>query len=218
VIGEGQQRVEPERFQVRVASCLSECAVTRLASISITTRPCCTGGPAWSQTRSRAAARAVLIAARTESASEAKVAISRDTVESEATRPNTPGWARSTAISAAASPPNATATARSVTIFPGSWTASGLRHRPNSRDSCPARPLRRAVSTSNTPPACDTSDSPPMITDNQGRKSLCFTRGVPLSSIGLGLDNHNQTALSRHFRVSGLRVSPTRSTSVKARG
>jgi hypothetical protein len=89
---------------------------------------------------------------------------------------------------------------------------------PNSRDSCPARPLRRAVSTSNTPPACDTSDSPPMITDNQGRKSLCFTRGVPLSSIGLGLDNHNQTALSRHFRVSGLRVSPTRSTSVKARG
>ena len=49
-----------------------------------------------------------------------------------------------------------------------------------------ARPLRRAVSTSNTPPACDTNDSPPAITDNQGRKSLCFTRGVPLSSIRCG--------------------------------
>jgi hypothetical protein len=57
------------------------------------------------------------------------------------------------------------------------------------------------------PPACDTSDSPPAITDNQGRKSLCFTRGVPLNSDGHGLDNHDPTVLSRHFRASGARVS-----------
>ena len=181
--------------------------MTRLASRSITTRPSCTGGPAWPQTRSRAAARAALIAASAAWASTARAAINRDTVGSEATRPNTPGWARSTATSQAASPPSATAIARSATIFPGSWVASGLRHGPSNRTNCPDRPLRRAVSTNNTPPACETSDSPPMITDSQGRRPLSFTREVPLNADDHGLDNHDSTVLSRHFRVFQARAS-----------
>jgi hypothetical protein len=39
--------------------------------------------------------------------------------------------------------------------------ASGLRQGSSSRDSARSNPLRRAVSTSNAPPVCDTSDSPP---------------------------------------------------------
>jgi hypothetical protein len=33
-------------------------------------------------------------------------------------------------------------------------------------------PLRRVTSTSGAPPACDTYDSPPMTTDNQGLRSI----------------------------------------------
>ena len=101
---------------------------------------------------------------------------------------------------------------------PGRASPAARRHGPSSRDSSSARPLRRAVSTNNTPPACDTSDSPPAITDNQGRKSLCFTRGVPLSSVRSWSrqprSNRAEQALSR---IPGPRVA-TRSTSMKARG
>jgi hypothetical protein len=41
---------------------------------------------------------------------------------------------------------------------------------------------------------------------------------VPLSSVESGLDNHDQTASSRHFRASGVRASLTRSAAMKARG
>jgi hypothetical protein len=76
----------------------------------------------------------------------------------------------------------------------------------------------RAVSTSNAPPACDTSDSPPAITDNQGRKSFCFTRGVPLSSIRCGLDNQHQNRAEQALsRIQGQRVTHTINLA-KARG
>ena len=189
VIDEPEQRVVPEGllpgpggvFLVQL-----ECAVSSVASRSITTCPSWTGAPAKPHTRSRAAARAALIAASAPSGSSARVAISRDTVGSEATNPNTPASARSTAISQAASPPNATATARSNVIFPGSWTAKGRRHRPNQDDSSRASPLPRAVSTSSVPPACDTNDSPPTTTDNHGLRCLSFTCEVPLNSVRSG--------------------------------
>ena len=72
------------------------------------------------QTCWRAAARAERIAAMAASTSSASVAISRDTVASEATGPNTSGWARTTATSAAQSPPRATAIATSVSTLAGS--------------------------------------------------------------------------------------------------
>ena len=65
-----------------------------------------------------------------------------------------------------------------------------LPHRLNSLLSCPARPVRRAVTTNSTPPACDTSDSPPTITDNQGRKFYVVgsqriaAPGPPQSEVG----------------------------------
>ncbi|MBP2320510.1 hypothetical protein JOF56_000895 [Kibdelosporangium banguiense] len=64
-------------------------------------------------------ARAVRIAVSPSGPAVASRSIARDTVGSDATAPNTPGWLRSTAISAAQSPPSATVTARSVTIFAG---------------------------------------------------------------------------------------------------
>jgi len=103
-------------------------------------------------------------------------------------------------------------------IFPGSWIASGLRHRLSRDDNSRTSPQRRAVSTSNVAPACDTSDAPPAITGSQGRRPVSFTREVPLNSLGHGLSNHDQTALSRHFRAFTGRVSLTRSAAMKARG
>ena len=61
-----------------MASCLSECASIRVASRSITTHPSCRGAPAVSHTRSRAAARAEVIAASAASLSPARVVICRD--------------------------------------------------------------------------------------------------------------------------------------------
>ncbi len=76
----------------------------------------------------RPAARAMLIADNAAGASAASAAINRDTVGSEATRPNPAGCSGSTAISARQSPPTARLIARSRRIFPGSWVASSLRH------------------------------------------------------------------------------------------
>ena len=66
------------RFQ-RVASTLSECAVIKVASRSITTCTPWVGASAQCHTRSRAAARAVVIAASAASGSSARRVISRDT-------------------------------------------------------------------------------------------------------------------------------------------
>ena len=128
---------------------------------------------------------------------------------SEATKPNTPGWARNTPISAAQSPPSATATARSSTIFPGSWIAHDRRQLPNRVDSSRDSPVACAVATSGDPPACDTNDSPKVTTDNHGRRCLSFTCEVPLYPAGLSLENSDPTGLSRHFRASSPSVSPT---------
>ena len=54
--------------------------------------------------------------------------MSRLIVGSEATAPNTSGWARTTAASAKQSPPSAIATARSSTVLPGSCTDRAGRH------------------------------------------------------------------------------------------
>lgn len=82
--------------------------------------------PARAQARYRAAARAAWIAfsARTESA--ARRSINRDTVGSEAMDPNISGWARSIAMSARQSPPNASVSARSAMTLPD----HGSRERP----------------------------------------------------------------------------------------
>ena len=182
--------------------------MSRVASRSITTRPSWVGAPAQPHTRSRATARAELIAASAASTSSARRVTNRDTVGSEATNPNTPGWARTRATSQAASPPKATATARSSTTFPESWTAKGSRHGPNRDDSSRANPLRRAVSTSRVPPACDTSDSLPAITDNHGLRCLSFTCEVPLIRSDPSFSNSDPTGLSRHFRASNPACRP----------
>ena len=109
--------------------------------------------PASAQARSRAAARAVRIARSARGASAASAATSRETTGSEATGPNSSGWARSTATSARQSPPNASATARSSTVFPGSCTARDGRHRPSPADRPAPSPVTRAVSVSSNAPA-----------------------------------------------------------------
>jgi hypothetical protein len=94
-----------------------------------------------------------------------------------------------------------TTNAKSNTILPGSCTASGRCQARHRADNSFASPLRQAVSTNNTPPACDTSDSPPVITDNQERRPLSFTREVPLCTVDQGLEqlrsNRAEQALSR---------------------
>ncbi len=56
-------------------------------------------------------------------------------------------------MSARQSPPNASDKARSATILPGSWTASGLRHGANAADNAVSNPAAATVSVNNTPPA-----------------------------------------------------------------
>ena len=77
---------------------------------------------------------------------------SRDTTGSDATGPASSGCSRSTAISARQSPPSATAAARSATIFPGSCTARGARHR--------ARPSRQAPAQAGHPHRLPQQDRP----------------------------------------------------------
>jgi len=99
----------------------------------------------------------------------ARSSITRETVGSDATMPNTPGWARSRAMSAAQSPPSATVMARSTKIFAGSWMVRERRHGRTPADRCRSRPVIRAVWASNTPPAVEIIDSPPATTGSQGR-------------------------------------------------
>lgn len=55
------------------------------------------------------------------------------------------------------SPPSATASARSSRTLPGSCTAPGLCNGAGAADIGVSRPALRAVSTSRTPPACETT-------------------------------------------------------------
>ena len=122
---------------------------------------CCPASP---QARSRAAARAAWIAFSAAGASAARASIVRDTVGSEATSPNTPGSARSNAISARQSPPSPSATARSSSTFAGSCTAVGRRQRASPADSAQSRPDARIVAVSSAPPACETTPRPAPLT------------------------------------------------------
>ena len=101
-------------------------------------------------------------------ASAANVAIRRDTVESEATRPNNPASARSRATSARQSPPIASAIARLATILPGSWPASGLRQGANAPDNAAVNPTVSAVRTNSAETACDTTPVPEASNDSDG--------------------------------------------------
>jgi hypothetical protein len=131
--------------------------------------------PASTQARWRAVARALRIARSARGASAARAVTSRETTGSEATGPASSGWARSTAISARQSPPRASATTRSATIFPGSCTARGARHRASPADSSRPRPVTRAASNSNSAPAWDTSPWPSADTVILGRRAVLFT-------------------------------------------
>jgi hypothetical protein len=147
----------------RTACSLSECALTRVASRSITSGAS-TSMP-WSgaptpvsrQAADRAAARADAMAISAFGASAANVAIRRDTVGSEATRPNNPDSAHSSATSARQSPPIASAIETSATLLPGSWLASGLRQGASAPDNAAVNPTVSAVRTNSADAACDTT-------------------------------------------------------------
>lgn len=153
-------------FQVAVTSCFSEWASTSTPSRSTITCPAASGAavPANFQDRSRASARAVLIAARAFGPAAARASTSRETVGSEGTGPKTPGSARSVPTSARQSPPSTTARATSRRILPGSWTARGRRHGASAADIAWSNPVLRTVSTSSTAPAWDTTPRPPPST------------------------------------------------------
>jgi hypothetical protein len=101
------------------------------------------------------------------SESVARVGISRDTVGVRNHRPEHPGLSAQHRDVAGGVPAQRDRDREVSTILPGSCMAAGAataRAGPSSF----ASPLRRAVSTNSAPPACDTSDSPPAITDSQG--------------------------------------------------
>jgi hypothetical protein len=77
----------------------------------------------------------------------------------EATRPNTPGSARSRFTSARQSPPSANAIARSSTMLPGSCTANGLRHGESVSDAALSIRLVGIVSSRQMP--CSSIHSEP---------------------------------------------------------
>jgi hypothetical protein len=131
--------------------------------------------PASAQARFRAAARAARIAFSVRGASAARPETSRDTTGSDATGPNRPGSARSIAISARQSPPSASVTARSATIFPGSCTARGARHRASLADRPASRPVTRSAQVSSRAPAWDTTPDSSVVTAIFGRREVFFT-------------------------------------------
>ena len=111
----------------------SECAVIRMASVSIVrwpVRPDTVIGCMLSSYRhalARAAARAAPIAFSARAASVASTPIVRDSVGSEATGPNTTAAARRSAHRPNSPHQIASETARSVITFAGSWIAIGFR-------------------------------------------------------------------------------------------
>lgn len=95
------------------------------------------------QTDSRTSDRAALIAVRALGPAAARVAINRETVGSDATRPKTAGSLRSIPASARQSPPSATARATSSRAFPGSCSARGRRHGAGAADIAWSSPVLR---------------------------------------------------------------------------
>ena len=180
--------------------------MTRVASRSITTCPSWTGAPARCQTRSRAAARAARDRReRGVGVLRPGVAISRDTVGSEATGPNTPGWARSTAMSQAASPPSATATARSSHDL--ARVVRRQRHAATaraSRDSCPGQPAAPGGLDQQHPTGVRHQR---LAAGDHGQPGTTSPYPSPAECLSArfdrGLDNHDQTVLSRHFAHPG---------------
>src|SRR5262249_42980306 len=69
---------------------------------------------------------------------------------------------------------------RSVTIFPGSCTARGARHRASPSVRPRPTPVTRAVSASTTVPASDTRPLPSADTAILARRAILFTLKVPL--------------------------------------
>ncbi len=151
------------RLKVGCAPCFSECAWTRVASMSITNGP----GPAATGTSSHARCRAIALAARSatrlRSASQAKVVISRDTVGSEATCPNRSGWDRTTARSDRQSPPGRSRPQGPARSCPGhallepTSTARAAHSTPD-----PSRPQRPWRSAANHPPRTATPRRQPL--------------------------------------------------------
>jgi hypothetical protein len=162
------------RLNVRAACSFSLCAVTSVASTSMTSgRAASTPwsgacSPASAHALRRATARAALIVVSVTGASAANVSTSRDTVGSEATGPNTCGCARSWAMSARQSPPIAKLIARSSSTLPGSWRAVGRRHGNRAALNAVSRATVAAVRASSTPPAPDTTFLPCPSTARRG--------------------------------------------------
>ena len=201
VIDERQHRMKPEPpLEVRGAPSFSECAPIKVASRSTTTCPSPTGlalpphlppGPA----------RTARIAARPPRRRQGvdQPAI----VGSEATAPNTSGWARTTATSARQSPPNAIATARSSTVLPGSWTERVARHGAPPTTPCQPADLRRLhqhAAPGSTPTTRARFDP--------NTERVRFTYGVPFRSQNLTLRQANFPKQDRHFRALLTPVTP----------
>ncbi len=170
------------RLNVALAPSFGECASTIVASRSTITGPEAGTGRRCAQATRRAAARAARIAATAASPSSARISISRDTVGSEATGPNSSGWARTIATSARQSPPRAIAAARSSTTLPGSCAARAARHRANTWVNDRSNPVARAVSASSVAPAEEINDAPPAANRTRLDRPLRFTHGVPSRS------------------------------------
>ena len=174
-------------LNVAAADSFSECTVTSVASTSSTTVsprsvPATfeAGSPprlaaSWAHTCRRTLARAFSTRRIAAGVSSSRV---RHTVGADATGPSTWRWWRSTSMSAIASPPSASSTARSTSTRPRSWTGRNER-RANAVDRPPVSPTRSASSRIATDPACATTPVPSAVTDNPDDHVICFTREVP---------------------------------------
>src|SRR5664279_4020551 len=142
--------------------------------------------------------------------------MSLDTVGSDATGPNTAGIDRTCPISARQSPPIATAIARSTSTFPGSCTASGLRHGSNAADIARSNPTVVAVVTSSTDPPIDTTRCPEPATRNDGYNPVGFRiRKVLRFMQGYGHQIPTFLQVRAPFPMIN---TPSRNSGVKARG
>ena len=196
------------RLNVPAAPSFSECAVTSVASRSITI---CSGRPPACHVRSRTAARAER-SAWVSSGSEAIRSITRKAVEPEATGPNSDAWSRSARRSARQSPPSASITARSRTTRPGSCPERRSRTRARPRESALVSPLRSASSASSPLPACDTRPSPSALTSTVNLRLSRCTLKVILLSLGTGLPQPAESLLSRtKSRPGSGRAEPVKS-------
>ena len=200
------------RLKFGVACSFSECAPIRVASRSTTTRRSSAASSAKGErcdhTRARACARAARIAAIASAGCSASASIRRLTVGSEATGPNSSGWARTTPMSARQSPPKAIATARSSTVLPGSCTERVVRHGANPSERAFASPLTRAVDNSIAAPAEEISDSPPHSTRTPEPAGITFTYGVPFRLASLDLRQAQESLAGQALPCVTRRTQP----------